>query len=77
MFGDKTFPDAYRLSGPWGECMRQRGNAVPVSLARHLGDHVEAQLGRRRSVLSRTARASMPVTALYQPVARDRATGRT
>jgi len=29
----QTFPDDYHLSGVWSECMRQLGNAVPVSLA--------------------------------------------
>lgn len=29
----QTFPDRYRLHGPWGEAMRQLGNAVPVMLA--------------------------------------------
>ncbi|MGO3346494.1 MAG: DNA cytosine methyltransferase [Marinomonas sp.] len=29
----QTFPDDYAISGAWGECMRQIGNAVPVKLA--------------------------------------------
>jgi len=29
----QTFPDDYHISGAWGECMRQIGNAVPVTLA--------------------------------------------
>jgi len=29
----QTFPDDYHISGAWSECMRQIGNAVPVSLA--------------------------------------------
>lgn len=29
----QTFPDDYHISGPWSECMRQIGNAVPVALA--------------------------------------------
>lgn len=28
----QTFPESYRFSGPWGEVMRQLGNAVPVVL---------------------------------------------
>lgn len=30
----QTFPDEYRFSGAWGECMRQVGNAVPVIVAK-------------------------------------------
>jgi DNA (cytosine-5)-methyltransferase 1 len=29
----QTFPDRYRLHGPWSEAMRQLGNAVPALLA--------------------------------------------
>ncbi len=29
----QTFPDDYHISGAWTECMRQIGNAVPVTLA--------------------------------------------
>lgn len=29
----QTFPDDYHISGSWGECMRQLGNAVPVTLS--------------------------------------------
>lgn len=29
----QTFPDDYHISGVWSECMRQIGNAVPVTLA--------------------------------------------
>lgn len=29
----QTFPDAWRIVGPWSEGMRQMGNAVPVRLA--------------------------------------------
>jgi len=33
----QTFPDSYRFLGPWGECMRQLGNAVPVALGEAIG----------------------------------------
>ena len=45
----QTFPDAFRLSGPWGECMRQLGNAVPVRMAATLGDLIRVKLARPRS----------------------------
>ncbi len=40
----QTFPDTYRFHGAWSECMRQLGNAVPVGLARRVGESVYAQL---------------------------------
>ena len=36
----QTFPDDYHLSGAWGECMRQIGNAVPVTLAEVVANSV-------------------------------------
>lgn len=40
----QTFPDTYRLQGAWSECMRQLGNAVPVELARVVGNSVSQHL---------------------------------
>lgn len=40
----QTFPDDYRLHGPWGEAMRQLGNAVPVTLARVVASSVYRSL---------------------------------
>jgi DNA (cytosine-5)-methyltransferase 1 len=36
----QTFPDDYAFNGPWSEAMRQIGNAVPVQLARAVGESV-------------------------------------
>jgi len=36
----QTFPSDFVISGPWGEALRQIGNAVPVRLARILGQSV-------------------------------------
>lgn len=36
----QTFPDGYRFNGSWTESMRQIGNAVPVKLARIIGDSI-------------------------------------
>jgi len=36
----QTFPDDYHLSGAWSECMRQIGNAVPVTLAEVIANSV-------------------------------------
>lgn len=41
----QTFPDDYRLHGAWGEAMRQIGNAVPVKLARIVGESVRDHMG--------------------------------
>lgn len=43
----QTFPDSYRLHGSWTESMRQLGNAVPVELARVIGDGVASRLAER------------------------------
>jgi DNA (cytosine-5)-methyltransferase 1 len=40
----QTFPDEYVFHGSWTETMRQLGNAVPVHLARTVGNSVIAQL---------------------------------
>lgn len=40
----QTFPDRYRLHGPWGEAMRQLGNAVPVMLAQTVAASVHEHL---------------------------------
>lgn len=40
----QTFPDDYTFSGSWTESMRQIGNAVPVKLARIIGESVYTQL---------------------------------
>lgn len=46
----QTFPDRYALHGPWGEAMRQIGNAVPVKLAEtvvgSVVEHLELDAGR-------------------------------
>lgn len=40
----QTFPDTYKFHGAWSECMRQLGNAVPVELARVVGESVAEKL---------------------------------
>lgn len=40
----QTFPDGYVFAGPWTECLRQLGNAVPVEVARVLGASIAQRL---------------------------------
>lgn len=42
----QTFPDDYLFSNSWTESMRQIGNAVPVKLAKAIGDSVMLQMER-------------------------------
>jgi len=40
----QTFPDDYCICGSWGEALRQIGNAVPVHLAKVMGDQMRLTL---------------------------------
>ncbi|MGH9541451.1 MAG: DNA cytosine methyltransferase [Terriglobales bacterium] len=42
----QAFPDEFVFPGSWTESMRQIGNAVPVSLARVIGEHLVETLRR-------------------------------
>jgi DNA (cytosine-5)-methyltransferase 1 len=48
----QTFPDEYVVVGPWGEAMRQLGNAVPVLLAKVLGTELHRLLCPSTDVLT-------------------------
>lgn len=40
----QTFPSDFLVTGAWGEAMRQIGNAVPVLLAKQIGQHLHTLL---------------------------------
>jgi DNA (cytosine-5)-methyltransferase 1 len=40
----QTFPDEYEFKGPWSECLRQLGNAVPVRMAQAMASAVKSGL---------------------------------
>ena len=40
----QTFPRGYKIKGAWGEALRQIGNAVPVLLARKIGNELAKTL---------------------------------
>ena len=42
----QTFPDEYRFTGPWGEIMRQLGNAVPVRMAEQVASTIRSEFER-------------------------------
>lgn len=49
----QTFPPNYRITGSWGEALRQIGNAVPVKLAQCVGSRMHqvlAEDGRARDL---------------------------
>jgi DNA (cytosine-5)-methyltransferase 1 len=50
----QTFPDQWIFGGSWTECMRQLGNAVPVSLAECVGSELIRTLrkGAKRPIIS-------------------------
>jgi len=45
----QSFPDDYVIDGSWSEAMRQLGNAVPVTLARVVGEHVARILSKAQA----------------------------
>jgi DNA (cytosine-5)-methyltransferase 1 len=45
----QTFPDNFLFHGSWSETMRQLGNAVPVELARIVGENVAEHLSARKA----------------------------
>lgn len=63
----QTFPPDYKISGKWGEALRQIGNAVPVQLAEIIGkrlvrilsekklDEADAEPGESISFVSRSS----------------------
>ncbi|MBF6194153.1 DNA cytosine methyltransferase [Nocardia sp. CDC186] len=60
----QTFPDRYRLHGPWGEAMRQLGNAVPVLLAEKVAlsvrEHLELATVRGHVKQAKNRRSKVP-----------------
>lgn len=61
----QTFPDRYRLHGPWTEAMRQMGNAVPVLLAQIVAGSVREHLAlaELRTNINRRGAASLRASA--------------
>lgn len=52
----QTFPDDYQFRGSWTESMRQLGNAVPVELARIVGESVAKALRKDSARLAKLAK---------------------
>jgi DNA (cytosine-5)-methyltransferase 1 len=57
----QTFPDDYVFAGAWTECLRQLGNAVPVEVARVLGERIKRTLSGEAKHRATAASAS-PIT---------------
>jgi len=58
----QTFPDNYAFLGSWTEAMRQLGNAVPMDLARIVGESVAKAL-----IQDSKSRSYSPVNEAIQP----------
>ena len=52
----QTFPDDYQFLGSWTESMRQLGNAVPVELARIVGESVAKALKKDSAIRRQNAK---------------------
>lgn len=50
----QTFPDAFLVSGAWGEAMRQIGNAVPVHLGQVFGTALAETLRNEKNLCRRS-----------------------
>lgn len=59
----QTFPPDYVITGPWGEAMRQIGNAVPVQLATIVGRQLFKTLSSHGKI-----KAKFPVDAEGNPL---------
>lgn len=61
----QTFPDRYRLNGPWSQAMRQVGNAMPVRLAQTVAasihEHLELAAVREHIAMRALSREYEPV----------------
>jgi len=69
----QTFPDDYRICGSWGEALRQIGNAVPVRLAKLMGDQMRLTLtaaGHKKFIYKTDAAGNL---LLFEKCAKKRA----
>ena len=62
----QTFPDDFVVEGAWGEAMRQIGNAVPVLLARRLGEALMNALTEKERI-AKTLKAQAARIAVAEP----------
>ena len=77
----QTFPSDYRVTGSWGEALRQIGNAVPVKLAQCVGGRLHQVLvedsarrnlvrGKDRIYASKALRGEQMLLAVEQKKAK-------
>nr|WP_277557195.1 DNA cytosine methyltransferase [Ereboglobus sp. PH5-10] len=61
----QTFPANYKISGRWGEALRQIGNAVPVKLAEGIGRKIAALLQKEDAAVFQNG--AMPPSDVAYP----------
>lgn len=61
----QTFPKTFKITGSWGEAMRQIGNAVPVRLATCIGRQLKSVLEQKDSLKNKLYESDSDQIQMY------------